>query len=74
MCIRDSFYILYFDTLAKAITVTPISKAMLGLSITQYYANFTIGLIDLPSVLFMLTLTLSLIHIYQKTEKLTAGR
>ena len=34
--IFNFFYILYFDTLAKAITVTPISKAMLGLSITQY--------------------------------------
>lgn len=55
--IFNFFYILYFDTLAKAITITPISKAMLGISITQYYANFTIGLIDLPSVLFMLTLT-----------------
>lgn len=31
--IFNFFYILYFDTLAKAITVTPISKAMLGLSI-----------------------------------------
>ena len=46
-----------FKTWRKLWIALAETERELGLSITQYYANFTIGLIDLPSVLFMLTLT-----------------
>ncbi len=53
--VASLFLLTFFDTLVKQIPMAGLRQVLLSLSVVQNFANFTIGVIDIASVVFFVS-------------------